>query len=296
MKVLPAALKLEEISLIRDGSQILNEVNLEVLPNEKWVILGPNGSGKTSLLKIAGLYLHPSSGKVSILGNDLGKSDIRKIRHLVGFTSASLADLLRPSLLTRDVVKTAKFGALEPWWNSYDKNDEDLALHQLERLGILGLADQKFGSLSSGEKQRTLIARSLMSNPKILLLDEPASGLDLPGREDLLQSLTLLASDPFSPPVVMVTHHVEEIPEADKLYKLKIDLGTETRDLVAGLKQHYTKTELEGKRVIVFTNLEPKKLKGIESQGMVLAAVNDDHSEIKLLQVDGVVPLGSKVS
>jgi methionyl-tRNA synthetase len=89
---------------------------------------------------------------------------------------------------------------------------------------------------------------------------------------------------------------VEEIPEADKLYKLKIDLGTETRDLVAGLKQHYTKTELEGKRVIVFTNLEPKKLKGIESQGMVLAAVNDDHSEIKLLQVDGVVPLGSKVS
>jgi iron complex transport system ATP-binding protein len=214
MKVLPAALKLEEISLIRDGSQILNEVNLEVLPNEKWVILGPNGSGKTSLLKIAGLYLHPSSGKVSILGNDLGKSDIRKIRHLVGFTSASLADLLRPSLLTRDVVKTAKFGALEPWWNSYDKNDEDLALHQLERLGILGLADQKFGSLSSGEKQRTLIARSLMSNPKILLLDEPASGLDLPGREDLLQSLTLLASDPFSPPVVMVTHHVEEIPEA----------------------------------------------------------------------------------
>ena len=208
-----ASLKLENVSLVRDRTHILNDVNLEVQKHDRWVILGANGSGKTSLLKIAGLYLHPSSGTVNVLGHELGKSDIRKIRNLVGFTSASLADLLRPSLLVKEIVKTAKFGALEPWWNSYTKEDENLAIYQLERLGIGKLANRPFGSLSSGEKQRALIARSLMSDPKILLLDEPASGLDLPGREELLQSLKKLAGDQLSPPVIMVTHHVEEIPE-----------------------------------------------------------------------------------
>ena len=112
------SLKLENISLVRGRTQILSDVNLEVQAHDRWVILGANGSGKTSLLKKAGLYLHPSSGTVNVLGHELGKSDIRKIRNLVGFTSASLADLLRPSLLAKEVVKTAKFGALEPWWLS----------------------------------------------------------------------------------------------------------------------------------------------------------------------------------
>ena len=208
-----AAIEMRDISLIRDSKQVLTNVTLEVHTKDKWVILGANGSGKTSLLKIAGLHLHPSSGTMSVLGHELGKTDIRKMRHLVGFSSAALIDILRPALLAKDVVMTAKFGALEPWWNSYDEEDEDIALSHLERLGVMNFANRTFGSLSSGEKQRVLIARSLMSNPKLLLLDEPAAGLDFPGREDLIQSLNLLANDPVSPAIIMVTHHVEEIPE-----------------------------------------------------------------------------------
>ena len=206
------ALSLENVSLERGGKFLLRELNLTVSGGERWVIFGPNGSGKTSLLRIASFYLHPSSGRVEVLGHQLGKTDIRKMRHLVGFTSQGFADLLRPSLTAQEVVMTAKYGALEPWWHSYTKEDEKKAQRELERIGVGRLCLQTFGTLSSGERQRVLIARSMMSGPGLILLDEPAAGLDLPARENLLAGLALISKDPSAPPIVLVTHHVEEIP------------------------------------------------------------------------------------
>tara|TARA_Y100000768_G_scaffold110306_1_gene81119 strand:- start:2378 stop:3172 length:795 start_codon:yes stop_codon:yes gene_type:complete len=206
-------LKLSEVNLIRNGEHLLRDLNFQVLSNQNWVILGSNGSGKTSLLKVASMFEHPSSGSVTLLKNTLGTSDIRKIRHLVGFTGHGISQLLRPDLKTEDVVMTAKYGALEPWWHTYSNQDKLKAHTHMEILGINHLAKQRFGTLSTGEKQRALLARSLMSDPKLLLLDEPASGLDLPSREELMKSLSTLVSENLSPPVVMVTHHVEEIPK-----------------------------------------------------------------------------------
>ncbi len=206
------ALALSHVGLVRDARPILDSVNLTVEPEQRWVLLGQNGSGKTTLLRIASLYLHPSSGTVDVLGHRLGRTDIRKLRPMVGFTSAGFADLLRPELTARDIVMTAKNGALEPWWHTYDSADRDKALHELAELGIAHLADNTFDTLSSGERQRVLLARTLMTDPGLLLLDEPTAALDLGGREELLTSLSALAQRPDSPATLLVTHHVEEIP------------------------------------------------------------------------------------
>lgn len=205
-------LALREVGLVRDGVTILDGVNLEVAPDERWVVLGRNGCGKTSLMQIASCYLHPSRGEVEVLGRRLGRSDIRTLRPLVGFTSAGFAGMLRTDLRARDVVMTAKHGALEPWWHTYDDADHAKAEAELGRLGAAGLADRTFGTLSSGERQRVLLARTLMTDPGLVLLDEPTAALDLGGREELVESLSVLASDPASAPMVLVTHHVEEIP------------------------------------------------------------------------------------
>jgi iron complex transport system ATP-binding protein len=207
-----AALVLREVGLVRDGVTILDGVNLRVAPDERWVVLGRNGCGKTSLMQIASCYLHPSRGEVEVLGRTLGRSDIRKLRPLVGFTSAGFAGMLRTDLCARDVVMTAKNGALEPWWHTYDDADRAKAEAELGRLGAGALADRTFGTLSSGERQRVLLARTLMTDPGLVLLDEPTAALDLGGREELVESLSVLASDATSPAMVLVTHHVEEIP------------------------------------------------------------------------------------
>jgi iron complex transport system ATP-binding protein len=206
------ALQMRGIGLDRDGKTILDSVDFTVEAGQRWVVLGRNGCGKTTLLRLASLYLHPTRGTIDVLGNRLGRVDVRKLRPLVGFTSAGFADMLRPQLTSRQVVMTAKYGALEPWWHTYTPADEAKAESELERLGVAGLADQPFGLLSSGERQRVLLARTLMTDPGLLLLDEPTAALDLAGREELLASLSDLARDHATPPTVLVTHHVEEIP------------------------------------------------------------------------------------
>ncbi len=208
----PAPLALCSVSYRHDGLTILDGVDFTVQRGERWVVLGQNGSGKTTLLRIASLYLHPTTGTVDILGQRLGRTDVRQLRRSVGFTSAGLAEMLRPELLASEVVMTAKYAALEPWWHSYDEADQAKAIHRLEQLGVGVLAHKSFGVLSSGEKQRVLLARTLMNDPSLLLLDEPTAALDLGGREQFVGSLSAVAREAGAPATVLVTHHVEEIP------------------------------------------------------------------------------------
>ena len=191
---------------------MLDAIDWTVRAHERWAALGRNGCGKTSLIRIASLYLHPSAGTVDVLGQRLGRTDVRTLRTRIGMTSSSLADQLRPTLTAHEVVLTARHGALEPWWHQYDAADHGRADAQLERLGVAWLAERELGTLSSGERQRVLVARTLMNDPGIILLDEPTAGLDLGGREELVGALAALATDPASAPVVLVTHHVDEIP------------------------------------------------------------------------------------
>ncbi len=208
----PVALSLQGVSLRRGERAVLSGVDWEVLHPQRWVVLGRNGTGKTSLVQIASLNLHPSDGEVEVLGERLGRTDVRSLRARIGLSSAAVAQSLRPGLASRDVVMTALHGALEPWWHDYSDDDRERAEVLLATLEADHLAAQAFGTLSSGERQRVLLARTLMRGPELLLLDEPTAGLDLGGREELVSSLATLAADPETPPTVLVTHHVEEIP------------------------------------------------------------------------------------
>ncbi len=206
------ALALHHVSLQRDGRRLLDDVSWTVNPGERWVVLGRNGSGKTTLVRIASLYLHPSSGEVDVLGQRLGHVDVRRLRTRIGLASSSLSASLRRELSAADVVMTAKHAALEPWWHRYDDADRARARALLTQLGVGDFAEREVGTLSSGEQQRVQLARTLMGDPGIVLLDEPTAGLDLAGREQLVASLAALAADATAPPMVLVTHHVDEIP------------------------------------------------------------------------------------
>jgi iron complex transport system ATP-binding protein len=206
------ALALRDVVVHRDGSTILDNISIEVWAQQRWVMLGANGSGKTTLVRIMALYDHPSSGTVDVLGERLGRTDVRTLRTRIGYASAAMADQLRPGLSAHDVVRTARHGALEPWWHRYTDEDDRQATRCLDRLHVAYLGRRTFGSLSSGERQRVLLARTLMNDPAVLLLDEPSARLDLGGREELVTTLSALAADPTAPPFVVVTHHVDEIP------------------------------------------------------------------------------------
>ena len=207
-----AALRLTGVGLTRDGRDLLDGIDWEVAAGDRWVVLGPNGSGKTSLVRIASFQTHPSRGDVEVLGQRLGRVNIWDLRNRIGLASSALADQLRPQLTASDVVVTQLHGALEPWWHTYSDDDRAEAQRCLDRMGVGAYAEREIGSLSSGERQRVLLARTLMGDPGVVILDEPSANLDLGGREGLVQSLTDLAADPSAPPIVFVTHHVEEIP------------------------------------------------------------------------------------
>ena len=208
-----AVLSLRGVGRTVDGTEVLRGVDWEVHAGQRWVVLGPNGSGKTTLIRIATMWEHPSTGTVELLGQRLGRADVRRLRARVGFTSAAMADMLRPSLTAAEVVMTAKHAALEPWWHTYDAGDAARALAELQRVGCGDRAGQRFGTLSSGERQRVLLARAMALEPEVIVLDEPNAGLDLSGREELIGVLRDLAADAATPPLVLVTHHADEIPD-----------------------------------------------------------------------------------